>query len=102
MSATCRRPPCAGVAGDLDQELLPHGEEQPLDLPAALGPARGGVGELDAQHRAGPQQPRIDERGPVVHVDPVGDAAAGQRGPQRGGEADGVLSVAEPVPGDQP
>ena len=29
----------AGVAGDLDQELLADGEEQPLDFPAALGPA---------------------------------------------------------------
>ena len=92
----------AGIAGELDQELLPHGEEQPLDLPPALGPARGAVGQLDAQHRAGAQQPRIDERGPVVDVDPVGDAVAGQRGPQCGGEADGVFRVAEPVPGDQP
>ena len=27
----------AGVAGDLDQELLADGEEQPLDFPAPLG-----------------------------------------------------------------
>ena len=38
----------------------------------------------------------------VVDVDAVGDAAAGQGGPQRRGEADGVFGVAEPVPGDQP
>jgi hypothetical protein len=25
-----------GIAGDFDEELLPHREEQPLDLPASL------------------------------------------------------------------
>jgi hypothetical protein len=60
------------------------------------------VHQLDAQAGAGAQQPRIDESGAVVDVDPLGDTVAGQGGPQRGGEADGVLGAAEPVPGDQP
>jgi hypothetical protein len=50
---------------------------------------------------AQPQQPRVCERGPVIDVDAFGDTAAGQGGPQRGSEADGVLGVAEAVPGDQ-
>ena len=91
----------AGITGDLGQELLPDSEKQALYLPPPLRPAWGGVGELDAQHRASPQQPCIDEGGPVVDVDALGDAAAGQGGPQRGSEADGVLGVTEPVPGDQ-
>ena len=52
--------------------------------------------ELDAQARACPQQPGVHERRPVVHVDRFGDAAAGQRRAQRGGEPDGVLAEAEP------
>ena len=51
--------------------------------------------------RAGPQQPRVDERRPVVDVDRVRDAAGGQRRAQRRGQADGVLGEPEPVP-DRP
>jgi hypothetical protein len=58
----------AGIAGDLDEELLPDGEEQALYLPAPLRPARRGAGEPDAEHGAGPQQPRVHERGAVVDV----------------------------------
>jgi hypothetical protein len=42
----------AGVAGDLDEELLADGEEQPFYLSPSLGPARCAVGELDAEHGA--------------------------------------------------
>ena len=92
----------AGVAGDLDQELLADSEEQAFYFPASLGAARGGVGELDAEHGAAAQQPRVHESGAVINVDPAGDAGAGQGGPQRGGEPDGVFGVAEAVTGDQP
>jgi hypothetical protein len=95
-------PALGGIAGDLDQELLADGKEQPLDLPSSLGAARGAVGELDAEHGAAAQQPRVHERGPVIDIDAFGDAAAGQGWPQRGSEADNVLGVAEAVPGDQP
>jgi hypothetical protein len=47
-------PAHGGIAGDLDEELLADGAEQPLDLPAALGPARRGVGQPDTQNGAGP------------------------------------------------
>ena len=41
------------LAGDLDEKLLPDGEEQAFYLSPPLWPARGAVGELDAQHRTG-------------------------------------------------
>ena len=63
-------PALAGLAGDLDEELLPDNPEKALYLASPLRPAWGGVGELDAEHRAGAQQPRVHERGPVVDVDP--------------------------------
>ena len=91
-----------GVPGDLDEELLADGPEEPFDLPAALRAARGGVDQPDAELRAGPQQPGVDERRAVVDVDPVGDPARAQRGAQRGGQAHGVLGEPEPVPDDRP
>ena len=47
--------------------------------------------QLDAQAGAGPQQPGVHERAAVIDVDPVRDAAAGQRRAQRGGQPHGVL-----------
>ena len=90
-----------GLAGDLDEELLAHGPEEPLDFAPALRASRSGVDQLDAQFRACPQQPGIDERRPVVDVDPVGDPARGERGTQRRGQAHGVLGEPEPVPHDR-
>ena len=43
------------LPGDLHQELVAHRAEGPLDLSPTLRPAWGGVGQLDAQLRAGPQ-----------------------------------------------
>src|SRR5450759_3558923 len=40
-----------------------------FDLAPAGGPARLGVGQRDAEHRAGPPQCRIDEHRPVVDVE---------------------------------
>ena len=82
--------------GQLGQELAADGAEEPLDLPPALGPSGLAVHQLDAQPGAGPQQPRVDERRAVVHVDVLGDAAGGQRRAQRGGQPDGVLGEPEP------
>jgi hypothetical protein len=87
-----------GVAGDLDQELFAHGPEVAFDLPAALRAAWHGVDQPNPEARAGPQQPRVDERGTVVDIDSVGDPARPERRTQRGGQADGVLGKPEPVP----
>jgi hypothetical protein len=87
----------AGGLVELDQELVPHCSKEALDLASALGAVRGGVDQLDAERRAGPQQPGVHERGAVVHVDAFRDAAGGERRPQGGGQADGVLGETEPV-----
>src|SRR5919198_98819 len=88
--------PLGGLVVQLDQELLPHGAEESLNLAASLGSARGGVHQPDAKHRAGPQQPGVHKRRPVVHVDLLGHATGGQRGPQCGRQPHGVFVVAEP------
>jgi len=72
-------------AGDLDQELVPDGAEEPLHLSPPLRPAGPRMHQLDAEHRAGTQQPRVDERAAVVDVDAFRDALAGQGRAQRGG-----------------
>jgi hypothetical protein len=89
-------------AVDLDQELLADGAEEPLDLAATLGPARGGVDQPDAQHRAGAQQPGVHKRRAVVDRDLLGHAAGGQRRPQRRGQPHGVLTEPEPGRHDRP
>jgi hypothetical protein len=57
----------AGLS-QLGQELAPDSPEKSFYLPPALWPSRLAVDQLDAQLRAGPQQPRIDERRPVIAV----------------------------------
>jgi hypothetical protein len=59
------------------------------------------VDQLDPERGAGTQQPGIHERRPVVDVDRLGDTATGKGGPQRGGQPDGVLGIAEPVADDR-
>ena len=44
------------AGADLDQELVPHGAEEPFDLAPAGGLTGPGVDEPDPQRRAGPQQ----------------------------------------------
>jgi hypothetical protein len=56
------------VLGQLGEELAAGSPEKALYFSPALRPARLAVHQLDAQRRAGPQQPRIDERRPVVNV----------------------------------
>ena len=51
-----------GGVGDLDEELLTHRAEKPLDLPLALGPVRGRVDQADAELAARAQQPRSRRR----------------------------------------
>jgi hypothetical protein len=60
------------------------------------------MGQLDAQHGAGPQQPSVDESGTVIDIYRLRDAPAGQGGTQRGGQPHGVLGVSEPVPHHRP
>src|SRR5215470_8868991 len=68
----------AGVTGDLDQELLPDRAEEPLDLSSALGSSGCGVGEFDAEFRAGAQQPGIHKSAAVIDVDSFRYPPAGQ------------------------
>jgi hypothetical protein len=72
-------PVTAGGGGDLNEELIVHRAEEAFDLAAALGAAGGGVGQLDPEFRAGPQQPRVHERRPVIHIHPSRNTAGGQR-----------------------
>jgi hypothetical protein len=88
---------CAAAGLQLDQELLADGAEDPFDLAAALRLARLGVGQADAEHRAGPLQLAGDERGAVVHVQRAGQPAGGEPGPERGLQPQGVLGQAPAV-----
>src|SRR5664280_857307 len=54
-----------------------------FDLAPAGGPARLGVGQRDAEHRAGPPQCRVDEHRPVVDVELRGPTTGGQGDPER-------------------
>ena len=47
--------------------------------------------QLDAQHRAGSQQPRVDERAAVIDIDAFRDAADGQGRAQRGSQPHDIL-----------
>ena len=84
------------VGGELDEELIAHGPEEPFDLPTALRAARGGVHQLDPQARAAAQQPGIDEGRPVIDVDRLWDAPGRERRAQCRREAHDVLVEAEP------
>ena len=102
MLVTCRRPPWPGSPVISTRNCSRTVRNSRSIFPRPCGrPGVEWVSLMPSTAQAA-QQPRIDERGAVIDVDPVGDAVAGQGGPQRGGEADGVLGVAEPVPGDQP
>ena len=54
------------------------------------------------EFRARPQQPGIDEGRSVIDIHAGRDPAGGQRGLQRGTEADGVLGEPETVAAQQP
>ena len=91
-----------GFAGDLDQELLAHGPEEPLDFAPAFGPTWCGMNQAHTEFRARPQQPPIHIGRAVIDIHGLGDAAGGQRRAQRGGQPHGVLGIAPPVAGQQP
>jgi hypothetical protein len=87
---------------DLDEELVPDSPEKSFDLAASLGPARAECTSLmpsDAHERS---RAASTKALPLPGVDPIGDAAGGQRRPQGRGQADSVLGEPEPVPGDRP
>ena len=90
--------PAAGL--QLDQELLAHGAEHPLDLAAALWLAGLGVGQADAEHRQAALELAGDERRAVVDVEGAGQATSGEPGPQRGLQPQGVLG-SRPAVADQ-
>ena len=91
-----------GLAGDLDQELLAHGPEEPLYFSSAFGPTWCGMHQAHTEFRARPQQPCIDEGRAAIDIDGLGDAAGGQRRAQRGGQPHRVLGIAPPIAGQQP
>ena len=85
-----------GAVFDLDEELVPHAAEPAFDLAPPLLLAGTGVDQPDPEHRAGPQQPVVDERGPVVDVDRAGPL---QRGAQQIDDPvthDRIVHVREP------
>jgi hypothetical protein len=86
------------AAFDLDQKLVADGAEEPLDL--ALRRRRSGacVDQLDAQHRARPQQLRGHERRAPVDQDRVRDPARQKPRAQRGLEPEHVLAGAHRQP----
>jgi hypothetical protein len=61
-----------------------------------------GMNQPDSKFRAGPQQPRIDKRGPVVDMDRLRNAAGGQGAVQRHPEPDGVFGEPESVADQEP
>jgi hypothetical protein len=91
-----------GGHGDLDEELVADGPEEPFDLASPLGPPRRRVGEADPQRRARPQQRLRRERRPVVDIDPPGDPPSREPGPQGGFEPHGVFGVTPPIADQQP
>jgi hypothetical protein len=60
---------------DLDEELAPHGAEEPFDLAASGRLARLGVDQADAQHRTGALQRCRHERRTLVDIDRGGGPA---------------------------
>jgi hypothetical protein len=57
-----------GAVADLDEELVPHCAEEPLDLPSSLRFPRPGVDEPYAEDGAAAQQPRIGKGRAVVNI----------------------------------
>jgi hypothetical protein len=74
--------------------------KDPLDLAAALGLARLGVGQADPEHGQAALQLAGDERRAVVDVQDTGQPAGGEPGPERGLQAQGVFGV-RPAGADQ-
>ncbi len=88
----------ADLAGiELDQELLPHGLEDALDLPTAFRSTRLAVMELHPEHRARPQQLDRDHCAPVIEVDGLGDPTSLDARAECGLEAERVLGVSPAI-----
>jgi hypothetical protein len=90
------------IAGDLDHELLLDRLDHPFDLAPPHRPSRLAVGQLHAEHRAGPLQRHVGITRAVVAVQAGGNAVGGDRGAQRSGEPDRVRAADEPGPGQEP
>jgi hypothetical protein len=87
----------AATRVELDEELAAHRAKHPLDLAPAGRLAGFGVGQADAQDRAGPLELLAGECRAVVDVEHLGDPTGGQRGAQRCLQPDGVFGQAEEV-----
>ena len=88
--------------GDLDEELVAHGAEHPLDLAPPLRAARTGMDHADPEAGARPQQLGGHKRAAVVQIHGVGDAPRSEPGTQGCFGADGVFGRHPPIPGEQP
>ena len=60
------------------------------------------MNQADSKFRAGPQQPDVDKRRPVVDIDRLRNAAGGQSGVQRHPQPDSIFGEPEPVADQQP
>ena len=90
------------LVGGLGQERLPDVAVQPLLFAPPLRRVRPGMHQADAEHRAGAGQPRVGERGPVVCIEDIGQAAAGDGPAQQLLTGAGVLVGEEPPIDQQP
>ena len=89
------------VAG-LGQERLPDVAVEPFLLSPPLRRVWFRMHQADAQHRAGTCQPRIRKRRPVIGVENLRQAAAGDRPAQQVLAGPGVLMREEPAIDQQP
>ena len=89
--------------GDLDEELVAHGAEDPLDLARGprAGPGREWISRMP-EAGAGAQQLGGHERAAVVQIDGLGHTPDGQPGSQGGLGPHGVLGGHPPIAGEQP
>ena len=90
------------VVGGLGQERLPDVAVEPFLLPPPLRRVGFRMHQADAQHRAGTGQPRVRKRRPVIGVENLREAAAGDRPAQQVLAGPGVLVREEPAVHQQP
>ena len=86
----------------LGQERLPDIAVQPLLFSPPFRRVGFRVHQADAQHPAGPGQPRVRKRRSVISIEDLGQAAAGDRPAQQVLAGAGVLVREEPAVDQQP
>ena len=87
---------------DLDEELLSHRAEDPLDLPPAFRFSWSTVDETHPEHRARSQQRARHETGSIVEVNGFGQAPSADARPQCRRGAHRVLRDRPPIAHQRP